>query len=35
MLYEKDFLAWTQQQSVLIRHGRWQEVELDHLNEES
>ena len=34
MLYEKDFLAWTQQQSELIRQGRWQEVDLDHLNEE-
>ena len=34
MLYEKDFLAWTQQQSKLIRQGRWQEVDLDHLIEE-
>ena len=34
MLYEKDFLAWTQQQSELIRQGRWQEVDLDHLIEE-
>ena len=34
MLYEKDLLAWTQQQSELIRQGRWQEVDLDHLIEE-
>ena len=34
MLYEKDFLAWTQQQSELIRQGRWKEVDLDHLIEE-
>ena len=34
MLYVKDFLAWTQQQSELIRQGRWQEVDLDHLIEE-
>ena len=34
MLYEKDFLAWTQQRSELIRQGRWQEVDLDHLIEE-
>ena len=34
MLYEKDFLAWTQQQSELIRQGRWQEVDLGHLIEE-
>ena len=34
MLYEKDFLSWTQQQSELIRQGCWQEVDLDHLIEE-
>ena len=34
MLYEKDFLAWTQQQSELLRQGRWQEVDLDHLVQE-
>ena len=34
MLYEKDLLAWTQQQSELIRQGRWQEVDLGHLIEE-
>ena len=34
MLYEKDFLAWTQQQSELSRQGRWQEVDLDHLVQE-
>ena len=34
MLYEKDFLAWTQQQSELIRQGCLQEVDLDHLIEE-
>ena len=34
MLYEKDFLAWTQHQSELLRQGRWQEVDLDHLVQE-
>ena len=34
MLYEKDFLVWTQQQRELIRQGCWQEVDLDHLIEE-
>jgi hypothetical protein len=34
MLYKKDFLVWTRQQSELIRQRRWQEVDLDHLIEE-
>jgi hypothetical protein len=33
-LYEVDFYAWTQQQSVLIRDGRWAEVDRMNLLEE-
>ena len=33
-LYEVDFYAWTQQQSVLIRDGRWAEVDRSNLQEE-
>ena len=33
-LYEVDFYAWTQQQSVLIRDGRWAEVDRVNLWEE-
>ena len=33
-LYEVDFYAWTQQQSVLIRDERWAEVDRVNLREE-
>ena len=33
-LYEVDFYAWTQQQSGLIRDGRWAEVDRINLREE-
>ena len=33
-LYEVDFYAWTQQQSILIRDGRWAEVDRMNLLEE-
>jgi hypothetical protein len=29
-LYDEDFYAWTQQQAVLLRAGKWRE--LDHAN---
>jgi hypothetical protein len=33
-LYERDFLAWVQQQASLLRHQRWQELDLFNLIEE-
>ena len=32
--YDIDFYAWTQQQSLLIRDGRWAEVDRPNLLEE-
>jgi hypothetical protein len=33
-LYEIDFYAWTQQQVVLIRDGRWEEIDRSNVLEE-
>ncbi|SMF94130.1 protein of unknown function DUF29 [Methylomagnum ishizawai] len=33
-LYERDFYTWTQQQSELLRTGRWDELDTSHLIEE-
>ena len=33
-LYETDFHAWTQQQAILIREGRWEEIDRSNLVEE-
>jgi len=32
--YEQDFYAWTQEQSQLLRLGKWQELDLENLAEE-
>lgn len=33
-LYEEDFVAWTDKQAALLRHERWQELDLVNLIEE-
>lgn len=33
-LYETDFYAWTQEQSDLLRHHRWSQLDLPNLIEE-
>ncbi|MDD1650135.1 MAG: DUF29 domain-containing protein [Methylococcaceae bacterium] len=33
-LYESDFFGWTQRQSELLRAGRFEEVDTEHLIEE-
>jgi hypothetical protein len=33
-LYEKDFYAWTQEQTVLLRNQQWHSVDLPNLIEE-
>lgn len=33
-LYEKDFSAWSEQQSRLLLEKRWDEIDLEHLAEE-
>ena len=33
-LYETDFYAWTQRQSLLLRNRQWQQVDLDNVIEE-
>ena len=33
-LYEKDFYAWTQEQSALILQGRWADLDVPNLIEE-
>jgi len=33
-LYEQDFYAWTQEQASLLRHGKWQQLDLPNLIEE-
>lgn len=33
-LYERDFYAWTQQQTQLLKSGRFSDVDLAHLIEE-
>lgn len=33
-IYEQDFFAWTQQQSVLLRQQQWHQLDLVHLIEE-
>ena len=32
--YDADFYAWTQQQAVLLREGKLNELDVDHLAEE-
>ncbi len=32
-LYEKDFYAWTQEQSALILQGRWADLDVSNLIE--
>jgi hypothetical protein len=32
--YEQDFYAWTRHQAELLRAGRWQSLDLEHLVEE-
>ncbi len=32
--YETDFLSWTQQQSALLRAGRWTQIDREHIAEE-
>jgi Domain of unknown function DUF29 len=33
-LYDQDFYAWTMATALLIRQGRWQEIDREHLAEE-
>lgn len=33
-LYESDFYAWTQEQAMLLRSGKWSQVDLPNLVEE-
>ncbi|CAN1210637.1 DUF29 domain-containing protein [Tumidithrix helvetica PCC 7403] len=33
-LYERDFYAWTQSQSELLRLGKWQALDIENLAEE-
>lgn len=33
-LYERDFYAWTREQSVLLRSGRLPEADIEHVAEE-
>ncbi len=33
-LYDKDFVAWADQQALLLEHGRWNELDLVNLIEE-
>ena len=33
-LYETDFDVWTQKQAILIREGRWEEIDRSNLVEE-
>ncbi|MGB3769124.1 MAG: DUF29 domain-containing protein [Phormidesmis sp.] len=33
-LYEVDFYAWTQRQSLLLRNRQWQQIDLDNVIEE-
>lgn len=33
-LYEQDFYAWTREQAMLLRAGRYDELDLEHLTEE-
>jgi hypothetical protein len=33
-LYDQDFLAWTERQAALLRAGRLDQLDLDHLAEE-
>jgi hypothetical protein len=33
-LYETDFYAWTQEQSILLSRGQWQSLDMDNLVEE-
>ena len=30
-LHDRDFFAWTQQQSELLRAGKWSEIDVEHL----
>lgn len=32
--YETDFIDWTQEQSALLRAGKWAELDLEHIAEE-
>ncbi len=34
MLYNQDFLLWTQQQAECLRKERWAELDIEHLVEE-
>ena len=33
-LYEQDFYAWAREQATLLRAGRFDELDLEHLTEE-
>ena len=33
-LYDRDFYAWTAEQAELLREGRFDEVDLEHITEE-
>lgn len=33
-LYESDFYAWTQRQSLLLRNQQWQQIDLENVIEE-
>ncbi|MGB3402270.1 MAG: DUF29 domain-containing protein [Microcoleaceae cyanobacterium] len=33
-LYDTDFYAWTQEQTALLRHHQWHQLDLDNLIEE-
>ena len=33
-LYEQDFYAWAREQATLLRAGRYDELDLEHLTEE-
>ncbi len=33
-LYERDFVAWTEEQAALLRRGKWDLLDLDNLIEE-
>ena len=33
-LYEQDYYAWAREQATLLRAGRYEELDLEHLSEE-
>jgi Domain of unknown function DUF29 len=33
-LYESDFYRWTQEQALLLKQGKWQEMDVENIIEE-